>query len=106
MDTAGYDRALEELRTRVATLPPGARAALEALLAETEARQREIAAAHAAAVAAARRLDAATAGFHAAAAHAAGDSSRALDGIQDALIDLECVALDLESRGRKRGGPR
>ncbi len=106
MDTAGYDRALEELRARVASLPPGARAALEALRAETEARHREIAGARAAALAAARRLDAATAGFHEAAARVAGDSSRALDGLQDALIDLQCVALDLESRGRKRGGPR
>jgi len=31
---------------------------------------------------------------------------RVLDRIQDAPIDLDCVALDLESRSRKRGGSR
>jgi hypothetical protein len=105
MDTARYDQALNELRTRIAGLPVEERAALEALAAETTARQREIAESHAQALDAARRLDEGTARFHAGAAGLAGASSRALDGIQDALIDLNFVALDLESRNR-RSRPR
>ncbi len=106
METAGYDSRLEELRASIAALPPERRAGLEALLAETEARQREIAAARAGAVEAARRLDEATTRFHEAAARVAGGSLRALDKVQDALIDLQFVALDIESRSRKRGGSR
>ena len=106
MDTARYERTLGELRAQIAGLPVEARHALEALAAETAARQQEIAESHAQALAAARRLDEGTARFHAAAAHVAGASSRVLDRIQDALIDLNLVALDLESRNRERGGSR
>lgn len=106
MDTTHYERTLNELRTQIASLPAEARPALEALAAETAARQQEIAASRAAALAAAVRLDEGTARFHAVSARLAGASSRVLDKIQDALIDLNFVALDLESRNRERGGSR
>jgi hypothetical protein len=106
MDTARYERTLNELRAQIASLPAEARPALEALAIETAARQREIADSRAESLAAAERLDEGTARFHAVAARLGGASSQVLDKIQDALIDLNCVALDLESQNRKRGGAR
>jgi hypothetical protein len=106
MDTGRYEWTLNELRARIASLPAEARPALEALAAETAARQREIADSHAEALDAARCLDEGTARFHAVAARLSGASSRVLDKIQDALIDLNFVALDLESQNRRRSGPR
>ncbi len=106
MDIAGYDQTLEQLRSRIAALPPEARAALESLADETAARQREIAATHAETLGLARDYDAAAARFRDAAARMAGSTAHVLDKIQDALIDLNFVALDLESRNRERGGPR
>ena len=106
MDTARYDRTLEDLKAQIARLPAELRPALEALYAETAARQRDIAGSHAEALDHAARLERGTARLHATAAGLAGAASRALDGIQDALIDLNLVALDLESRNRKRGGSR
>ena len=106
MDTARYDQTLNQLRVQIASLPAEARPALEALAAETAARQQEIADSRAEALAAVEGFDEGTARFHAVAAHLAGASSRVLDKIQDALIDLNCVALDLESQNRRRSGPR
>jgi hypothetical protein len=106
MDTARHEKTLNELRAQIAGLPAAARPALEALAAETAARQREIADARAESLAAAERLDEGTARFHACAARLESASSRVLDKIQDALIDLNFVALDLESRNRERGGSR
>jgi hypothetical protein len=106
MDTAPYDQRLNQLRAQIASLPAEQRAALEALADETAARQQEIAASRAETLAAARAYDAATARFHDAATRMADLPARALDKIQDALIDLNCVALDLESQNRRRGGTR
>jgi hypothetical protein len=48
----------------------------------------------------------ATARFHDAATRMADSPARVLDKIQDALIDLNCIALDLESQNRRRNGAR
>jgi len=106
MDIARYDQTLDQLRARIADLPPETRAALEALADETAHRQQEIAASHAETLAAARDYDAAAGRFREATARMAGASSQVLDKIQDALIDLNFVALDLESQNRRRKGPR
>jgi hypothetical protein len=106
MDTAHYDQRLNQLRAQIASLPAEARPALEALAAETAARQQEIAASHAETLAATEGFYQATARFHDAAARMAELPPRALDKIQDALIDLNCVALDLESQNRRRNGSR
>jgi hypothetical protein len=106
MDTARYDQTLGQLRARIASLPAETRAALEALADETATRQREIASSHAETLAVARGLDQATARFHDATARMACSSAQVLDKIQDALIDLNFVALDLESRNRRRSGSR
>jgi TRAP-type C4-dicarboxylate transport system substrate-binding protein len=106
MDTTRHDQTLSQLRAQIASLPAETRAALEALADETAARQREIAASHAETLAVVRDFDQATARFHDATARMAGSSAHVLDKIQDALIDLNFVALDLESRNRGRNGSR
>ncbi len=106
MDTTRYDQTLNQLRARIADLPAGQRAALEALADETAARQREIAASHDETAAVAEGFYQATARFQEAAARMADSPARVLDKIQDALIDLNCIALDLESQNRRRNGAR
>jgi TRAP-type C4-dicarboxylate transport system substrate-binding protein len=106
MDTARYDQTLNQLRARIASLPAEQRAALEALAEETAARQREIAASHDETTAVAEGFYQATARFHDAATRMADSPARVLDKIQDALIDLNCIALDLESQNRRRNGAR
>jgi hypothetical protein len=106
MDIAHYDQTLNQLRARIASLPAGQRAALEVLADETAARQREIAASQAGTLAVAEGFYQATARFHDAATRMAKSPAHVLDKIQDALIDLNFVALELESRNRERNRPR